>query len=392
MSSVKDSFQTAPDDVVQIEEDIVEEHDPEGNYQPGSSLRASERAVPLVPVSDDPEPIQANTADKEGRNKGNDYGTPQEEAALEDDLDDPTISAAAPVPVVAYDEDYDVDERPTHQNNNNNNNKDHNRPIQSRDKCCGLSCCGYPNGVGQIVFAQLFLFCGLWLCAASLLDCKFIEATQGYPVPAFPNGNSSASAGWNQVDIFLSNDDESTPQATIDEAVEFWNNQPPTRRGFGFVMNETLEGGCGWNSESRYWIQDEFTNYRDFLGSDWNVPRALAGAATVMGWILLVWSMSMACVSYARPFRWVAFFVIFFLMISFQASAFAIVGSDFCNEMLEWETENPNGGGDDDPFITNVANANCSLSRGAWLAIAGICCYFISALCFCFMVNHVVYE
>lgn len=383
MSSVKESFQTATDDVVQIEEDTVEE-DPDGNYQPASSLRASERAEPLVPVTDEPEPIHSteSNADEEGRAKGNDYGTVQEEVPLVDDQDDPAISAAAaaaPVPVVMYDEHYDVNERPQ-------STKE--KQIKSADKCCGLSCCGYPNGVGQIIFAQIFLFCGLWLCAFSVLDCKFIEATQGYPVPAFPDGNSQASAGWNQVDLFLSNDDQTTPQETIDAAVEFWNNQPPTRRGFGFVMNETLEGGCGWNEDARYWIEDEFINYRDFLGSDWNVPRALAGAATVMGWIILLWSFSMACFSYARPFRWVAFFAIFFIMISFQASAFAIVGSDFCDEAFEWETENPNGGNP----VTNVADANCSLSRGAWLAIGGLCCYFISALCFCFMVNHVVYE
>ena len=341
---------------VLVEEDILAE--PDGSYRAGDSIRASEAggaassSVEADTTTESATRSAAAMADEEERTKDS-------EACGNEEVTYKAAQEPVPVQVVQYEEDYDVEQRQTAGADSKT------ATTTSSDKCCGFTCCGYPNGTGQIIFAQTFLFFGLLLCTASLADCKCISATAGYPVPAIPN--------W---DRFVG----TVTQQDVNNITAWWEDQPPTRRGFGFVFNETLDGGCGFDEDSRYWIEEEFTNYQDFLGSDWNIPRALAGTAISIGWLLFLWSLTLACCSFARPFRWLAFFIIFFIMISFQASSFAIVGSDFCDEQYQWEVES----------TTQYTTANCSLARGAWLAIAGVGCYLISAILFLCMSNHVV--
>jgi len=263
----------------------------------------------------------------------------------------PEASQAPPPPShkVGYEEDYDVSQR---QHSDNVHLKA--APTNaSSDKCCGFQCCGYPNGLPQVFTAQVLIFCGLCLCSSAFFDCKFIEATAGYPEPAIPY--------WNQLTGGVTAEQR-------DAVKSWWEDLPPTRRGFGFIFNETMEGGCGFDEDSRYWDEDEFFNYQDFLGSDWNLPRAFTLTAVLMGWFIFFWSLTFICFSYARPFRLVVFIMVL-VMIGFQASSFAIIGSDFCEDS---------------------AQTDCTLSRGAWLAIAGLCCYFLGSILILCMHNHVV--
>jgi hypothetical protein len=199
----------------------------------------------------------------------------------------------------------------------------------SDDQCCAFRCCGWPNGCFPIFFAQVFVFCGIILSSWSMVDCKFIIATAGFPETETPGEN--------------------------------WP-PPDQRRGFGFLFNETEQGGCGFTDEGRYFDDDELEVYFDFLGSDWDIPRYLSGAAEVIGWILLAFIVSFQCVSYVRSIRWLVAATLILIVGGLQSASFAVIGSSFCSD-----------------------EANCEPSRGLWVAVAGIACYFVAAIMCCMM-------
>lgn len=199
----------------------------------------------------------------------------------------------------------------------------------SDDQCCTFKWCGFPNGCFPVVFAQFFVFCGLILCSWSVVDCKFIVATAGFPETDQPGVNSTM-----------------TPQ--------------PLRRGFGFLFNETEQGGCRYTQAD--FESDEIEYYFEFLGSDWNIPRYLTGAAAGLGWILFAGLLTFECFSYVRTIRWLIATILILIMGGLQASSFSVIGSSFCSD-----------------------EAYCEPSRGMWTGVAGIGCYFIAAIMCCMM-------
>ncbi|CAB9502726.1 expressed unknown protein [Seminavis robusta] len=218
----------------------------------------------------------------------------------------------------------------------------------SEDQCCTFRCCGYPNGPFPVLFAQVFLLLGLLLCAWSMVDCKFIEATSGYPERYYAPSS-----------IFIPLVPPTMSPTTAPP--------PPTRRGFGFIFNETEPGSCGFSEDGRSWdyYDEELQNYIDFLGSDWELIRILTGASWATGWVAWLILVTLTCCSYMKAFRWLGSAVVILAVGGLQASCFAVFGSSFC-----------------------IDDADCKPARGMWFAVGGIASYLIAGFLFCFMRNY----
>ena len=183
---------------------------------------------------------------------------------------------------------------------------------------CTFKCCGYPNGAIQIILSQTLTLIGLALSAASLVDCEFVKASVAdFPQP-IPDNLADRLDG--------------------------------SKRGFGFyTFEETPGGSCYWEK----YDSDVAEWYFDLLGSGFRVTRALGSIAAVLGLFVWLWMLFFTCVAHPRALRFLAAFFLF-VMTAFQASMFASIGSDFCDEN------------------------DCEMGRSAIFGIVAGSCFFLS--------------
>lgn len=101
-------------------------------------------------------------------------------------------------------------------------------------------------------------------------------------------------------------------------------------RGLGFFVWEGVDGQCTWMHEDYNYTEAAWNKYSDFLGSDWDAPRAMACFAAAIAWTFLIWLLVMSCVAHIKIIRYVVAFALIVLLPIFQSITFAVLDSDFC--------------------------------------------------------------
>ena len=199
-----------------------------------------------------------------------------------------------------------------------------------KDDRCGCSCYN-PNGLLVILAAQILMLLAACFSSVAVFDCHFVqvdaEMVDTELVKIFDNFFHNTTVSVTVVD----NDNDTTTNSN--------NNE---KRGLGFFFYEGVDGDCTWehfddlsdsvsSSEWERRFEDGHDAYMEFLGSDWNAPRALAATAAVSSWCFLVWFLIFSCVSHIQLLRWSIGALVIVLLTIFQGSAFSVFNSDLCD-------------------------------------------------------------
>ena len=187
----------------------------------------------------------------------------------------------------------------------------------SQQDQCGCLCYNR-NGLVVVLAAQLLMLLAAAFSSAALFDCQFVTVDAEY-------------VDHELADIFENLFNKTVP---VEE-----NNE---KRGLGFFFYEGVDGECTWDhfedlsdrvssSEWEHRFENGHDAYMDFLGSDWDAPRALAVTATVLSWCFLFWLATFSCVSHIKCLRWTFGVLLAAFMTALQGSTFAVLNSDLCD-------------------------------------------------------------
>lgn len=174
------------------------------------------------------------------------------------------------------------------------------------DSECQCNPCKYRNGLIQLLAAQILMFLATLFSFFAMWDCRFVN------VPA------------NRVSDTLDN---------IEQMGDGNENLIPVEqmtRGLGFFIWEGTDGHC--TPRDKYFGENMWELYRDFLGSDWDAPRAMATFTAIFAFCLMIWSFVFSCVAQPKVLRFALGITCIVLMPIFQAIPFMLLNSDFCKE------------------------------------------------------------
>jgi hypothetical protein len=205
-------------------------------------------------------------------------------------------------------------------------NENHNIPIEVQTNlitmcCCCSKCedesnpsecqcspCRYRNGLIPLLAAQVLIFLSFALSFYATWDCHFVTVDA------------------NLVSGILDEIERSADDFDFNLTVP----SNATTRGLGFFLWEGINGDC--TPHDTEYTENMYDRYHDFLGSDWNAPRAMATLATVLAFALMIWLFIFSCVAQPKAIRYGLAVVSIVLMPIFQAVPFMVLNSDFCNE------------------------------------------------------------
>jgi hypothetical protein len=209
------------------------------------------------------------------------------------------------------------------------------------DKCkeaeCQWSPCRYPNGPIPLLVAQILIIVSFAMSFYATWDCQFVEV------------DASLVSGVLDDIERLSKDFDFTGPTTFSNA---------TTRGLGFYFWEGIDGECAPHGTD--YSENMYDLYKEVLGSDWNVPRAMANVTTIFAFLLLIWLFLFSCVAQPGEIRYILAFTLLIIMTIFSAIPFMLLNSDFCSEN------------------------NCSMGRSAKYAAGATSLYFLIGVAFMF--------
>ena len=171
------------------------------------------------------------------------------------------------------------------------------------DHCaCCTGCCSFPNGK-VIILSQVLWITSFFFSFASMVDCQFVTAVL------------DPSLEYSEEFPYFFED--------IGGSVSI------SRRGYGFFFFQSL------SDDSCYWVDeydgDALDRYFVFMGQKWLAPRATASLATAFCFGLMIWlSLLFPCVAHNRLWRIALQCILWLLVFPFQATAFAVLNSEFC--------------------------------------------------------------
>lgn len=171
---------------------------------------------------------------------------------------------------------------------------------------CQCSPCRYRNGLIPLLVAQVLIVLSFFMSLYAALDCHFVTVDV-----SLVSGNLDAIERLSKdFDVNIVPSDSTT-------------------RGLGFYFWEGIDGEC---TSSTDFTENMYELYKDVLGSDWNVPRAMANVTTSFAFILLIWTFLFSCVAQPSEIRVGLAFTFLVIMTIFSSIPFMILNSDFCND------------------------------------------------------------
>ena len=166
--------------------------------------------------------------------------------------------------------------------------------------------CTYPNGILVLIVAQILMLAASILSLVSMGDCHFVTVEASKVDPFLTT-------------IFKDNNETATLQSVSNDE----------RRGIGFFFYEDIKGNCNWDKNH---TEATFEEYVDFLGDDWEGPRGAGTTALVLGWCFWGWLLAFSCAAHVKVARYILAAVIIVTQTILQASTYAVLDSDFCND------------------------------------------------------------
>ena len=195
-------------------------------------------------------------------------------------------------------------------------------PSEYEDQCGCRPCCSYPNHVWTIVLAQLLTLVAFISTLAAAIDCRFVNGPLEV-IDAFT------------IEYLFNN--------SVPEDVRANN---ATSRGVGFFAWEVMDGSCSYDfyTGKNYWNatnpEEEMNNddigvfdlyYTQLVGTDWMVPRTMAGISVFLAFIVLIWMFCFSCVAHKRRYRVILSFLLMIVLPLFQSLTFLVFRTDFCD-------------------------------------------------------------